>query len=187
MKKIFLLCVAFVGIISSLNAQSNVASQSLNLIIDEVAKISLTTNGVTVLEFGSPDMAGESITNPRSNKLTYLNYSSMVPASGANATRIISVTSDEPVAGYNFTVEADEVTGLTSAGKLGTATGAVSISNVLSNTSRLVTGIKSCYTGTEAISGRRLTYSASVVNTNYGNLTSGTKTFRVTYTLSNNP
>ncbi|MCG8483115.1 MAG: hypothetical protein MJA31_07390 [Clostridia bacterium] len=141
-------------------------------------------NTSITMTFGAPasDEAGSPLSDPSSNSSLWLNYSSIVGASGE--TRSITVKLDNAVSEGTLTVQAasDAGNGL---GSVGTAAAsAITLSTTAQN---IVTGIGSCYTGSGTSNGHQLTYSLSLTTTssNYSNLVHNTNNqYTVTYTIT---
>ena len=214
MKKIIFLFAALIAF-GTANAQlpAQTASSTVSFTIPETALIQVS--GTATFQFSAP-AAGANFGDASASGVS-LQYTSM-PA--PTKTRTIYVTALSTGAaltkGLNLFVKsaavpvADQLPG-GSNGFLGTAsatpsyivkstelavaqanTGVAIASSI--NNQKLITGILACYTGTAAINGPQLTYTASVGSTLNGNvaladyqlLRSGVYNFTVYYTLADN-
>ena len=188
MKKIIvfgMLCMGLCFIGFSQDTKTN--NHTLTVTIPEVALLDLETsaNKNFTLAFTGPigGEAGKRIQNPFSNSDIWINYTSIVTASGPDQTRDVNVTSSviNP-AGTAFSATAASDAGA-GAGAVGNALGNVSIDNTIQ---QIIMNVGSCYTGNGPAKGHRLTYNTNVVNANYGLLRAGNTVMVITYTLTDN-
>lgn len=188
MKKIIvfgILCIglSFVGF----SQDANTDNHTLTVTIPEVALLDLetSTNKNFTLAFTAPmgGEAGRRIQNPLPNADIWLNYTSIVTASGPDISRDVNVTSSiiNP-GGTAFSASAASDVGA-GAGAVGTSLGNVSVDN---SVQPIITNVGSCYTGNGPSKGHRITYNANVVNANYALLRVGTTVMVITYTLTDN-
>jgi hypothetical protein len=157
----------------------------INIIVPEVAKLAIVQSGASPnfnMDFIAPTVAGDPIDNPAGNSDLWLNYSSIVTATGPDVVRRILVKVDKAVTGgVSFTT----VAGTASGGKGTLGSGTAPVSLTITNTN-FVTGIGSCYTETGVNKGRNITYYATIAPSSYADIRSGTKIYTVTYTLTDN-
>lgn len=188
MKKIIVfgaLCMGFSFV--SFSQDTNTDSHTLTVTIPEVALLDLETsaNRNFTLAFTGPigTEAGKRIQNPLPNADIWINYTSIVTASGPDVSRDVNVTSSviNP-AGTAFSATAASDAGA-GAGTVGTTLGNVSVDNTIQP---IITNVGSCYTGNGPAKGHKLTYNTNVVNANYALLRAGTTAMVITYTLTDN-
>jgi hypothetical protein len=181
--------VMMAGTYCSVNAQdSKTDNHTVNVTVPEVALLDLEQTSARnfTMTFVAPTEAGLKLSNPLTDTRMWLNYTSIVTASGPDMSRMVKVkTSVNPPPGITFSVEA---TPTAAVGKVGTTgTGAQVTLDI--NDSDLVTGIGSCYTGDGNAKGHQLTYRATAPASgpNFAQLIAGTTAMIVTYTLTDNP
>ena len=187
-KSVVFALILMAGTYVSVKAQdSNTDNHTRTVTVPEVALLDLeqTSSRTFTMTFVAPTEAGLKLTNPLTDMRMWLNYTSVVTASGPDMTRKVLVhTNVVPPPGISFSVEA---TPMAAAGKVGTTgTGAQVTLDV--NDSDLVTGIGSCYTGDGNTKGHQLTYRATAPASgpNFAQLIAGTTAMVVTYTLTDN-
>ncbi|MCU0339054.1 MAG: hypothetical protein MUE30_04160 [Spirosomaceae bacterium] len=183
-KRIVALVALCVGIGSgALHAQdTRTDNHTVTITIPEVALLDLESSGSKnfTLAFVAPTEAGNPVTAPAANTDLWMNYSSIVAASGETARTVsVQITSGTVPAGANLTVQAAPPMG--GAGTLGNPLGGPL---TLSTTAQdIVTAIGSCYTGNGPTAGHELIYGLAIGT--YSSLkhdASGALT--VTYTIS---
>ena len=220
MKKIIFLFAALIAF-GSANAQTSgvtTPGTTVALTIPSVAMIKLSGT-VPTFTFVAPATAGDNFADVTSTG-TSLQYTSILNGAGAIERAIyVTATANNGIVankGFNLWVEASAMGSTAGNGTRGNANGqqfivksADGLPNMVntgptmtfsSSTSnqKLVTGIKSCYTGIAAADGPQLRYTASVGGSltspngtlvtpaNFAQLKSGTYTFVVYYTLADN-
>ena len=201
MKKIIFLFASIIAY-SAANAQ---ATHTVNLIIPEVTLISITS-AANEVKFIAPSSAnaGANMANTQSTVNAILSYSSMMNGGSTKPSRSIYVTSTKTstnnITGISLTVVGVPPTPTppTSNGILGVSTGEAvivapadgavkSTGSASSSSPVLISGITSGFTGTAT--GASITYKSTMeglTTAQYGALRSGTYSFAVTYTLSDN-
>jgi hypothetical protein len=162
--------------------------QTLTVTVPEVALLDLASASALdfTMAFLAPtnNEAGKKIGNPLNNSAVWLNYSSIVTATGPDNVRKVTVKSNvNSPGGVTFSVNSGADAG-SGAGTVGTSNGNVSLTTTADD---LITGIGSCYTGTGTSKGHLLTYSAAVNLPTYNLLVAGTTAITVTYTLTDTP
>lgn len=186
MKQFLVICVCVLSVCVSGFSQSKTTNHTITIDIPEVAYLQLASLSSTSisLNFTKPTQAGLEINNPLSNSTIWLNYSSIVMPSGADATRSINVKSSiAPPSGIGFSVEAGGDVGQ-GAGNVGNITGNVNITTGIRN---VVTNVRSCYTGVGPNKGHLLRYSATTnTGASYGNIVANNYPMTITYTLTDN-
>ncbi len=162
---------------------TDVASHNVTIVIPEVQLIDIEYTGTSkdiTLTFTAPTEAGDPINFSTTDNTLWLNYTSIVQASGVTSRRI-TVVIDAAYPGADLKVAAAAPTGY---GTLGTSAG--SALTLTTTAQDLVTGIGSCYTVNGPSNGVQLTYSVALNNTNFGNLRFDNDVTAVTYTLTDN-
>jgi hypothetical protein len=208
MKKIIFLFASLLTF-GAANAQTSVTTSNiLTVNIPTVAMLKVAPSGSAAvsLTYDNITSAGGNFTDKASaTNVVYLQYSSILPATGVSARKIlVSTTSTSTTAqllGIRATVQgttaAVDATGAVSAGTLGAAK-ATAIPLIKAdgttvalgtNTSdyELVTGILSGFTGQGATSGVGLTFATSTANLSvdqYSSLRAKAYAIEVTYTLT---
>lgn len=132
-----------------------------------------------VMSFVEPTEAGNAIISPASNSSLWLNFTSAVTTSQTR--RVTVQASGTLAAGISVAVQANGPSG-SGDGSRGTSVGLLTLSSGVQN---LITGIGGAYTGNGVGNGFQLTYTASQA-TNYSVLRSGSATFTIIYTLTDN-
>ena len=204
MKKIIFLFASIIAY-GVANAQQPTTSQTVNLIIPEVTLISISS-AANEVKFIAPITAnaGSNMADVQSTVNAVLSYSSMMNGGTTKPSRSIYVTSTK-TSTNNISGISLKVAGVppvaappTSNGVLGVsagdavivapADGAVKSTGSASSLSPiLISGITSGFTGTTT--GASITYKSTMIGLTpgeYGALRSGTYSFSVTYTLSDN-
>jgi hypothetical protein len=128
----------------------------------------------------TPLEAGQKLNAPADNSAVWLNYSSILPASGVLSRRV-DVKLSALVPGVTMSVVAGAAT--TGAGTKGTPTSAVTLT---ATDQPIINSIGSAYTATGASNGHQLTYSFSAADADYSALKAGSTAVTVTYTLVDN-
>jgi hypothetical protein len=174
-------------IIGSLGAKAQDLQNNdhvVTVVIPSVALLDLESNGSKNFNASfiqpTPLEAGQRLTSPDHNASVWLNYSSILPASGIPS-RSVTVAASTLIPGVSISVLAG--TSSTGAGAKGTPTAAVTLSTTAQN---IITGIGSSYTGNGVNYGHNLTYTFSSPDGNYGDLRVGSTPVTVTYTLVDN-
>lgn len=178
----------------SFSQDTNTDNHTLTVTVPEVALLDLEAAGSKNfgLTFTGPKLAGLAeaglrIANPLPNATIWINYSSIVTASGPDVSRDVNVTSSIGApGGVNLTATAAPTSVGAGGGVTGTGISNVTIDNTVQP---IVTGIGSCYTGNGPTNGHLLTYNASVQSgsANYSLLVAGVTPMIITYTLTDNP
>jgi hypothetical protein len=185
MKKLTLAIIAVLGFGFGASAQADTYfdSHQVTVTIPPVALLDIEASASKdfTVAFTAPTEAGDPIVAPTSGLNTkWLNYSSIVNASGSGMTRRVTVESMAAVpAGITIGVTAGTPTGT---GTPGASAGAVpTISN---SPVDVITGIGSVYTGTGTGVGSQLTYAIGLGT--YASLVAGNVIVTVKYTLVDN-
>ncbi len=186
MKKLTLAIIAVFGFGVSTYAQdTNTDNHTVTITIPEVALLDIELAGSKNIttSFTAPTEAGLGIVAPTSglNSL-WLNYSSIVTASGPDMSRTVSVKASGLIAGTALNVTAG-VPVITGGGTGGTP---VAITAITATDQTIITGIGSVWTGDGVSSGSNITYALTAPASSYGSLVAGTTAVTVTYTLSDN-
>ena len=188
MKKLTLSIIAVLGMSFGALAQAGpdtkTDNHTITITIPEVALLDIEQASAKniSLAFTAPTEAGLAITGPTTGLNTlWLNYSSIIESSGADASRTISVKATGLVAGVllNVTAGTPVVVG-------GTGGVPVPITSVTSADQTIVNNIGSVYTGDGISAGSNITYALSAPAGTYGSLIAGTPVVTVIYTLSDN-
>jgi hypothetical protein len=183
MKKLTFAIIALLGMGFGASAQSDAGNDShqVTVTIPSVALLDIEASASKDITtaFAAPTEAGEAITAPTMGLDTkWLNYSSIVNASGTGMTRKITVESTMPVAaGIVLGVTAGAPTGTT--GTPGMSAGPVAA--ISTTPADVITGIGSVYTGNGTSNGSKLTYALSLGT--YSALVAGNIVVNVKYTL----
>lgn len=128
----------------------------------------------------TPLEAGQKISAPQDNADLWLNYSSILPATGV-VSRTVNVKVSELIPGVDVKVLARASS--TGFGTLGQPTATVTLST---QDQPIITGIGSAYTVSGPNNGHNLVYSFVAEDANYSNLRARNSTVTVTYTLTDN-
>lgn len=159
---------------------SRTDNHAITIVVPNVALLDLETSVAKdfTASFTHSGEAGDKLTAPSSNTDLWLNYSSILPATGVTARRV-DVKASTTIAGLDIAVVAGAIT--TGAGTRGTPGSAVTLTT---SDQQLITGIGSAYTVSGASKGHQLTYTFTALDANYANIRSTTGTpVTVTYTL----
>ena len=184
MKRILALAlIAFLGFKSS--AQDGVTdNHQITVVIPNIALLDLestvTKNFTSTFVQPTPLEAGEKITAPANNTDTWLNYSSILPATVVLSRRV-DVKLNALLPGVDISVVAGA--SATGFGTKGTPASTITLSTT---NQPLINSIGSAYTVTGASNGHNLTYSFAVADANYANLRAASTAVTVTYTLVDN-
>ena len=184
MKRILALAlIAFLGFKSS--AQDGVTdNHQITVVIPNIALLDLestvTKNFTSTFVQPTPLEAGEKITAPANNTDTWLNYSSILPATVVLSRRV-DVKLNALLPGVDISVVAGA--SATGFGTKGTPASTVTLSTT---NQPLINSIGSAYTVTGASNGHNLTYSFAAADANYENLRAASTAVTVTYTLVDN-
>lgn len=165
-------------------------NHTIGITIPEVAlldiELAASKNITMAFTAPSPSEAGNPIVAPTDNTALWLNYSSIVTASGLDATRKVTVYADVLIPGIDIKVTAGADAGA-GAGTKGTPSSQLTLTAGVATAQDIITGIGSCWTDTGASKGHQLTYSLGLTSAaTYSSLRAGTTTVTVTYTLSDN-
>lgn len=191
MKKLTLAIIAVLGFGFGASAQdTNTDNHTVTITIPEVALLDIELAGSKNIStsFAMPTVAGLNeaglpIVAPTTGLNTlWLNYSSIVTASGPDVSRTVSVKASGIPAGVEINVTAG--TPVFVGGTPGTP---VAITSITGTDQPIISGIGSVYTGNGVSSGSNITYSLTAPAASYGSLVAGTTPVTVTYTLSDNP
>ncbi|MDP1813823.1 MAG: hypothetical protein Q8K92_05180 [Leadbetterella sp.] len=159
-------------------------NHQISVVIPNIALLDLESsaskNFTSTFVQPTPLEAGQKINVPANNTDTWLNYSSILPATVVLSRRV-DVKLDTPVPGVGISVVAGAAT--TGFGTKGTPTSAVTLT---ATNQPLINTIGSAYTASGASNGHNLTYSFTAADANYGNLRAATTVVTVTYTLVDN-
>lgn len=184
-KKIACVVVSILGLgISSFAQDTKTDNHVVTITVPEVALLDLEGSPKDLsMAFIAPTEAGSPITAP-SNQTMWLNYSSIVEPTGADASRKVSVKASVLIPGVDIKVTAGTDAG-SGAGTKGTPVGsAVTLSTADQD---LITGVGSCWTDTGLNKGHLITYAVSLTSgATYGSLVSKDTPVTITYTLSAN-
>ncbi|MEA5461777.1 hypothetical protein VB796_22095 [Arcicella sp. LKC2W] len=187
-KKMTLVVMSLIGLstYSGLAQDTKNDNHTVAITIPEVAilDLELSSSKNIAASFIAPTEAGNPITVPANNTSLWLNYSSIVEPTGADATRKVSVKTSATIPGIDI-----KVTAATDAGAGAGTKGVPVAAGVILTTADqdLITGVGSCWTDTGTSKGHQLTYEFGLTSAaTYSNLASGTTTVTVTYTLSAN-
>jgi hypothetical protein len=167
---------------------NNKDAHDITITIHEVALLDIEPSGSNTITIGpaAPIEAGEPIDfTSATNNTLWMNYSSIIGSSTEPSRDVtVAITNGTVPGGMALTVVAAADAG-NGAGTVGIPTAAVTLSATAQN---IVTGVKSCYTGTGTSNGHNLTYTLSLTApADYGDLDfDDATTLTVTYTISNN-
>lgn len=192
MKKVtFLLAAILILGVSNL-AQAQVdtdeASHTVTVEIPEIAIVDIEGSS-TALSL-EPEFSGEAgdgldfTAASAQSQTLWLNYTSIVTASGTDVERTISVevTSGTIPSGVDINLTAANPSGT---GTVGSTTGAVVLSDQSAQT--VIDGIGSCYTGDGTSVGSNLQYSLTEsVTGDFSDMVEQSSSLTVTYTISDN-
>jgi hypothetical protein len=161
-------------------------NHQITVVIPNVALLdlesSVSKNFSATFTQATPAEAGAKITTPADNADLWLNYSSILPTTGAGSTsRRVDVKASAVVAGVTISVLANTAT--TGFGTKGTPTTAVTLTTT---DQPIINTIGSVYTVSGPNNGHKLTYSFAALDANYGSLRAGSSVVTVTYTLADN-
>lgn len=166
---------------SPTKGQVSTAGDNISLSVASLALIETNTTSIS-MSFQPVTVAG-AVLSPVSNSNLFIKISSLVPA-GTFRKVTVKLLSGTIPAGTQLTIQPAASTTTNSGGSLGTAAASpVVISSVDQN---LITGIGSCYTGTGASDGYRMTFNWGVVNpsTSYGQLFATTSNPVIVFTVT---
>lgn len=187
-KKITLLTSLSISVIAFMsNAQdTQTDNHQITVVVPSVALLDLETsvskNFSATFVQTTPFEAGDKITIPAANSDIWLNYSSILAATGLGSTsRRVDVKASSLVGGVTISVVAAAAT--TGFGTKGTPTSAVTLTTA---DQPIINSIGSAYTVSGPSNGHRLTYSFSALDANYAALKAGSTVVTVTYTLADN-
>lgn len=184
MKRLTLLVAAFGLSFGAFAQDDKDDTHTITVEIPEVALLSIEGTKDFTATFIAPTVAGEPIEAPADNTALWLNWSSIVTSTGADATRAIKVKLSSLVPGVDIFVLPGAVS--TGFGTPGTPVGApVKIETADKD---IFTGVGSCYTESGTSKGSNLTYSFVANTSNYAQLANATTApvVTVTYTLTDN-
>jgi hypothetical protein len=189
MKKLSFAALAIIGLgLQSSFAQTDTKTDNhtVGITIPEVALLDLelsTSKDITMaFTAPSPSEAGNPIVAPANNTSLWLNYSSIVEATGADVARKVTVKTSATIPGVSIKVTAGADAGAGAGTKGTVVAGGVTLTT---SDQDLITGVGSCWTDTGTSKGHQLTYALSLTSAaTYGSLVAGTTTVTVTYTLS---
>ena len=186
MKKLTLAIIAVLGFGFGASAQdTNIDFHTVTITIPEVALLDIELAGSKNITttFTAPTEAGEAIVAPTTGLGSlWLNYSSIVTASGLDMSRTVSVKASGLIAGTSLNVTAG-VPVITGGGTGGSP---VAITAITAADQTIISGIGSVWTGDGVNSGSNITYALTAPAASYGSLVAGTTAVTVTYTLSDN-
>jgi hypothetical protein len=165
------------------SAQSNTDNHTVTIVVNSIAilDLELAAGKNISMTFGSPTDAGLPLPAPAANNAVWLNYTSVLPASGVTSRKITVAMTGGTLTGVQLSVQAGAIAG-TGGGDTGDAEGSPIVLDA--SEQDIVTGIGSAYTGTGNTNGHQLTYNASLVTANFGDLKAGNQVVTVTYTFA---
>ncbi|WP_435356569.1 hypothetical protein [Emticicia sp. SJ17W-69] len=183
---IMVISIIVLGLTNSIAQDTKTDNHTIIINIPEVAllDLELSTSKNISMNFTAPVEAGNSLVPPANNTSLWLNYSSIVTASGADASRSVSVKANATIPGVDIklTAAADAGAG---AGTKGTPV--ASGLTLTTSDQAIITSVGSCWTDTGISKGHQLTYAVGPTSAaTYSNIVSGSNTITVTYTLSDN-
>ena len=161
-------------------------NHQITVVIPNVALLDLETsaskNFSAAFTQATPFEAGDKITVPAANADLWLNYSSILAATGLGSTsRRVDVKASALVPGITISVVAAPAT--TGFGTKGTPSASVTLTTA---DQPIVNAIGSAYTASGPNNGHKLTYSFAALDANYAALKAGSTVVTVTYTLADN-
>jgi hypothetical protein len=172
--KLILFRVASVMAVAALVEGAATSTQTVTMQVNAICVLGVTGNP-SALTVSAPATGGQTPSSPSSNT-TYAQYTSTV---GASQTRRLTAAwggSDAAPAGCSLKLQATPSGGTNQ----GTGTSQVTVSSTAQD---IITGIRSCATGTGATSGAQLTYTLSV-DTVTSLVAAETKSATITLTLT---
>lgn len=161
-------------------------NHQITVVIPSVALLDLETsvskNFSAAFTQATPFEAGDKITIPAANTDLWLNYSSILAATGLGSTsRRVDVKANALVPGVTISVVAGA--SATGFGTKGTPAPSVTLTTT---DQPIINSIGSAYTVSGPSNGHRLTYSFAALDVNYAALKAGSTVVTVTYTLADN-
>ena len=180
------LLVVSVSSLEAVAQDTQTDNHQITVVVPSVALLDLETsvskNFSAAFTQATPQEAGDKITVPTANEEVWLNYSSVLAATGLGSTsRRVDVRASALVPGVAVSVLASAAT--TGFGTKGTPTSAVTLTTV---DQTIINSIGSAYTVTGPSNGHKLTYSFAALDANYASLKAGSTVVTVTYTLADN-
>jgi hypothetical protein len=180
----FLIVSLFVFNANAQDTQTD--NHQITVVIPNVALLDLETsvskNFSAAFTQATPFEAGDKITIPVANSDLWLNYSSILAATGLGSiSRRVDVKASALVPGVTISVVAAAST--TGFGTKGTPTAAVTLTTA---DQPIINTIGSAYTVSGPSNGHKLTYSFAALDANYAALKAGSTVVTVTYTLADN-
>ena len=186
--RVTMLCILFISaIVYKTTAQdTQTDNHQITVVIPSVALLDLETsvskNFSASFTQAAPAEAGDKLTIPVANADLWLNYSSILAATGLGSiSRRVDVKASALVPGVTISVVAGAIT--TGFGSKGTPTSAVTLTTA---DQPIISTIGSAYTVTGPSNGHKLTYSFAALDANYAALKAGSTVITVTYTLADN-
>jgi hypothetical protein len=182
MKKLVLITAAVIlstGILFAAGDNTQ-GAHSLTISIPEVVLLDIEGGSSISLTPSVPTEAGNPLNfATATNSTLWINYSSIVAATKSR-TISAAITSGTVPTGLVLKVVAGTFSG-SGKGNFGTPTTQITLG---ANSTPIITGVRSCYTGDGASNGHNLTYSLDLVDANsYSNLLQANTTITVTYTI----
>ena len=188
LKQLFTLSLLFVtaSVLEAVAQDTQTDNHQITVIIPSVALLDLETsvskNFSANFTQAAPAEAGDKLTIPVANADLWLNYSSVLAATGLGSiSRRVDVKASALVPGVTISAVAGAIT--TGFGSKGTPTSAVTLTTT---DQPIINTIGSAYTVTGPSNGHKLTYSFDALDANYAALKAGSTTVTVTYTLADN-
>ena len=187
--KLFLAAVIVLTANASFAQDTNEASHTVTINIEEVALLDLeaTAGTAIILKGTAPTEAGEAVTfgDDATNATIWINYSSIVGSTTEPARNVsVQITDGAVPAGLKLTALASADAG-NGAGTMGEASAVLTLTV---DSQDIITGVGSAYTGDGATNGHKLTYQlgyATDAATDYGSLDfDNSDVLTITYTLS---
>jgi hypothetical protein len=186
--KIALLSTFFISVMA-FNAKSQdtqTDNHQITVVVPSVALLALKTsvskNFTATFAQAAPAAAGDKISIPAANTDIWLNYSSILAATGLGSTsRRVDVKASALVPGVTISVVAAAAT--TGFGTKGTPASTVALTTT---DQPIINAIGSAYTVNGASNGHKLTYSFAALDANYANLKAGSTIVTITYSLADN-
>ncbi len=183
---IIILSVLLLSAANAFAGDDNQKTHSISINIPEVALLNLEGGSSISLSPTAPTEAGGAFDfSTAVNSDIWVNYSSIISGQ-ASRNVTVQITSGTVPAGLTIKLKASEYSAAGGGGKgtFGKPTGEVTIDNTAKN---VITGVKSCYTGTGVKNGHNLQYALELDSNSkdpYSLLSEGSTPITVMYTLT---
>jgi len=179
-KSILILAIVMFGAVLAVSAQTATATVTIN----DVALLNVNATSVPTFVVDDPDATGEMPKITPSGGPTYLQYTVVVASA---ATKKITASCDLPMPkGLKLDIWAATPTGT---GGLGTPVAGglmVNSASAVDVTADIISGIKSCATGSGTTQGPAIYYTLSIDAATFKDMiVTGATTYTITYTLVN--